>query len=240
MHLFASDNYSPYSKREDRADAPTEKQLLERMRTRGAEALADDELLSLVIRVGTPSMTALEQSRRVLETLGGTAGRVTRVSLDKLRMVEGLGIKKASLIAAAFELGRRLAERDSSTVSVITGSDEIVRMFKPKLSILSHEEFWVVFLSSANTVLDRIRISQGGVTSTTADPKIILKKAVELLASAIILVHNHPSGVCDPSPNDQLLTKKIADSAALFDISVRDHVIVTSGKCFSFNDNGLL
>lgn len=206
----------------------------------GVESLADDELLSIIIREGTPSMSAVQQARNVLDVLGGGITGIPRVGLNRLRMIQGLGIKKAILISCAFELGRRFAERDSSALNIISGCDDIIRIFKPKLSVLSHEEFWVVFLSSANTVLDRIRISQGGVTSTTADPKIILKKAVELLASALILVHNHPSGMCEPSENDCVLTQKIADSAALFDISVHDHIIITSGRCFSFKEKGLL
>ncbi|MCD7969370.1 MAG: DNA repair protein RadC [Alistipes sp.] len=239
--LFASDNAATKTrKQQEGEELPTEKQIRERLLARGAESLQDDELLSIIIREGTPSMTALEQARKVLENLGGDIWAVTRLNIKRLRMVEGLGIKKAALIASAFELGRRFAERESSTMSIITGHDDIFRMFKPKLSLLAHEEFWVVYLSSANTVLDKIRISHGGVTSTTADPKIILKKAVELLASAIILVHNHPSGICEPSENDRILTKKIADSAALFDISVHDHVIVTASKCFSFRHEGLV
>ncbi|MCC8019619.1 MAG: DNA repair protein RadC [Rikenellaceae bacterium] len=219
---------------------PIERQILDKLRARGVESLADDELLSVIIREGTPSMTALAQARKVLDELGGGITGIPRIGLNRLRMVEGLGMRKAILISCAFELGRRFAERESSTLNIVTGCDDIIRTFKPKLSVLSHEEFWVVFLSSANTVLDRIRISQGGVTSTTADPKIILKKAVELLASALVLVHNHPSGMCEPSENDCVLTQKIADSAALFDISVHDHIIITSGRCFSFKEKGLL
>lgn len=217
-----------------------ERQIREKLLARGPEVLSDEELLSIIIREGTPSMTAVEQSRKVLGELGGELAGLSRVSLGRLRMIEGLGIKKAALISCAFELGRRFAEKESASLDLISCSEDIIRMFKPKLSVLTHEEFWVVFLSSANTVLDRIRISQGGVTSTTADPKIILKKAIELLASAIILVHNHPSGMSDPSENDRILTRKIAESAAIFDISVHDHIIIIAGKCFSFRDNNIL
>jgi DNA repair proteins len=108
------------------------------------------------------------------------------------------------------------------------------------LDRMQHEEFWAIYLSGANTVIDKVKIGQGGVSGVTVDHKLIVKRALELLASSIILVHNHPSGLARPSEEDKMLTNRIKAAASLFDISVHDHIIITSGESFSFAENGLI
>ncbi len=103
---------------------------------------------------------------------------------------------------------------------------------------MPHEEFWVLYLNASNKILDRVRISQGGVTGTVVDYKLIVKRAVERLAQGILLVHNHPSGNPLPSDADTLITEKLVRAASLFEITVADHVIITSGECYSFRSHG--
>lgn len=218
----------------------TDKEVREKLVSRGAESLSDTELLSILIQDGSASGCTSELASRVLNSAGGTLSTLSRIDMRKLRITEGLGIKKAAILTAAFELGRRIECEKFASPIMIKNNEDIEKMFRPKMSNLRHEEFWVVYLSTANTVLGQTKISQGGSSSTTVDHKIIVKKAVELLSSGIILVHNHPSGVAKPSKDDKVLTDKVAAAAALFDISILDHLIITSGECFSFRGAGLV
>ena len=111
---------------------------------------------------------------------------------------------------------------------------------RSQLERLGHEEFWLLVLSQANRVRRKYRISQGGMAATVVDPKIIFKKAIDMQANAIVMVHNHPSGQCHPSPEDDRLTRKITDGASLLDIRVLDHVIVTPNGYYSYHDQGRL
>lgn len=120
----------------------------------------------------------------------------------------------------------------------IMSDRDVIELFQPELAILPHEEFWVLYLNASNKILDRVRISQGGVTGTVVDYKLIVKRAVERLAQGILLVHNHPSGNPLPSDADTLITEKLVRAASLFEITVADHVIITSGECYSFRSHG--
>ena len=105
---------------------------------------------------------------------------------------------------------------------------------------MKHEECWVLYLTSSNRLLERQRVSQGGVQATVVDHRLIIKRALELLSTQIILTHNHPSGAAEPSAADKVLTRKVAEAAALFDIKVLDHVIISSEGEFSFRREGLM
>mgnify|MGYP000811538619 CR=1 FL=1 len=118
--------------------------------------------------------------------------------------------------------------------------DDVVRLFRPQLERLSHEECWVVYLTSSNRVIERYRISQGGVTGTVVDHRLIVKRALELLATQLILVHNHPSGTPEASAQDKALTERVARAAALFDIRLLDHIIIARDGDFSFLREGLM
>ena len=111
-------------------------------------------------------------------------------------------------------------------------------MFRPLIAELPYEEFWALYLNSSNRVLDRVRISQGGVSATVVDHRLIVKRAVEKLAHAVILVHNHPSGSELPSEEDRTVPERVAQAVSLFDIALLDHIIVTSGPCYSFRNEG--
>ena len=164
-----------------------------------------------------------------------------RIALDgpgKLRSVAQLGIARAALVSAALEIGRRGRAAENSMRDQIMSDRDVIELFQPELAILPHEEFWVLYLNASNKILDRVRISQGGVTGTVVDYKLIVKRAVERLAQGILLVHNHPSGNPLPSDADTLITEKLVRAASLFEITVADHVIITSGECYSFRSHG--
>ncbi len=205
-----------------------------KMTSRGVEALDDRELLSLLLED--------EQLAEVLlSTYGGSLSRLTSEPEARLRMVGGLGLKRARMLLLATEFGRRVAAAGAAESDFIATSDDVVRIFRPQLERLSHEECWAVYLTASNRVIERQRVSQGGVTGTVVDHRLIVKRALELLATQLILVHNHPSGTPEASAQDRALTERIARAAALFDIRLLDHVIIArGGDYFSFREGGMI
>lgn len=212
----------------------TDREIREKLATRGVESLADAELISVVIQEGDPGGSAVELAEKVLTAADGSLAQLGRMDFGRMRQLSGLGVKRAAWLSAALELGRRLKIEESSAAEFVRGHHDVVRIFRPILAGLPHEEFWVVYLTTANRVMDRVRISQGGVSGTVVDYKLIVKRAVELLASSIIMVHNHPSGLAQPSPDDLAVTEQVARAASLFDIALIDHIIISQESYFSF------
>lgn len=204
----------------------------------GVAMLTDAELISIIIREGTPAHSAVELAENLISNTEGGLTSLSRAGIRQLRMTTGLGVQRAAALTAAFELARRLKKGETPTLRQITTNEDIIKIFRPRIAHLPHEEFWVLYLSVANTVVGESRVSQGGVSSTVVDHRLIVKRAVELLASGIILIHNHPSGVAQPSGDDLILTRKIIEAASLFNITVLDHLIVTAGECLSFRHAG--
>ena len=154
--------------------------------------------------------------------------------------VGGLGVRVARLLRAAAEYGRRVAASRASEAEVIATSDDVVALFRPQLETLAYEECWAVYLTSSNRIIERQRISQGGVQGTVVDHRLVVKRALELLATQLVLIHNHPSGAAAPSPQDKVLTERVAQAAALFDIRLLDHIIIAREGDFSFLRAGLV
>lgn len=203
----------------------------ERLVRGGAGSLGDEELLGVLVG---------EKAEGLLEECGSLHGLADK-GFGALRVAAGLGSTGAATLAAALELGRRVAAAEASNLpNKIASNEDVIDIFRPQLAALSYEEFWVLFLSGANTVVGREKIGQGGVAGGTVDHRIVVKRAVELLASAIILVHNHPTGMAEPSGEDGAITRRIVEAASLFDIAVVDHLILTSGGAFSFRHANLL
>ena len=161
-------------------------------------------------------------------------------NIEFLKTFNGIGKAKAVSIAAALELGKRRKEAETIKNNKITGSKDAADHFFPILGDLNHEEFWIMLLNRGNKVLETFMISQGGVSGTVIDVRIILKPAIEKLASSIILCHNHPSGTMQASDADIKITKKIKNAAELLDIAVLDHLIIGQNQYLSFADEGLL
>lgn len=205
----------------------------------GADSMDEKELVTMLLGSGSDQA----ETERIVEALFsecGNLGSLRRLNLSRLRMIGGMGVRRAEKIVAALELGRRVALLDSAEKRVITSNEDVVAMMRPMLQDLLHEECWAIYLTSTNGVLEQMRISQGGVQATVVDTRCVVKRALELLAPKIILVHNHPSGMAKPSAQDVALTTKIQQAAQLFDIELIDHVIVSSEGSYSFRSAGQL
>ena len=209
------------------------KNIHDKMAARGAEALDNAELLTLLTEDA-------QAARALLEAYDGSPVRIAGESEARLRMVGGLGLKRARLLLAAAEFGRRAEADRAAEADFVATSDDVVRLFRPQLERLAHEECWVVYLTSSNRIIERQRVSQGGVTGTVVDHRLIVKRALELLATQLILIHNHPSGTPEASGQDRTLTERVARAAALFDIRLLDHLIIAREGDFSFLREGLI
>ena len=215
------------------------KNLHDKLHSRGASALSDKELLALLVESPNDSRSPLQIADGLLAECGSLQG-VVRADLSRLRMVEGIGLRRAERLVVAAEIGRRVAVVDESEVIKISTDADVVRLMRPQMELMQYEECWVLYLTSSNRLIERQRVSQGGVQATVVDHRLIVKRALELLATQIILVHNHPSGTAEPSGADKVLTQKVADAAALFDIKLLDHVIISRGGNFSFRREQIL
>jgi DNA repair protein RadC len=216
-------------------DRPREKLLL-----KGKAALSDAELIAILIGSGTPKLTAVDVAKLILSAVSNDLNELAKLSVKDLMKHKGIGEAKAITIVSALELGRRRKETAAAARITITCSTDIYNYMKPHLLDLPHEEFWVILLNRANVIMKKIPVSIGGVAGTVADPKIIFKHAIEHLASALILVHNHPSGNLKPSAADISLTKKVKEAGALLDLPVLDHLIFADQAYYSFADEGVL
>lgn len=216
-------------------DRPREKLLL-----KGKNALSDAELIAILIGSGNRTETAVELSKKILASVNNDLNQLAKLNLNDLMQFNGIGEAKAITIAAALELGRRRKESVEERKIAINSSKIAYEAISDVLSDLPHEEFWVLYLNRKNEIIKRENISKGGVTGTVADGKIIFKNAVNLLASSVILCHNHPSGNLKPSEADIKLTKKMKEIGVIMETPVVDHIIVGNNNYFSFADENLL
>ena len=217
-------------------DRPREKMML-----KGAEALSNAELLAILINNGTRDRSAVDVCKDLLSKVNNDLQRLAGLSIKEILKLKtkGIGEAKAIAIAAALELGVR-RDTAGNKREVITQSNEVAAFLKSKLQYKKHEVFAVLFLNQANKIMHYEVLSEGGITGTIADPRIILRKALSHDAVNIILCHNHPSGSIKPSRADKELTAKIKDAASLFDMTVLDHIIVSEDGHYSFADDGIL
>ena len=212
----------------------------EKLRSKGAENLSDSELLAILINNGTRMKTAVDLAKEVLQIGKNSLNSLGKLSVKELMKVNGIGEAKAITIAAALEIGRRRQASLPLEKPIIKDSREIAQYLQALLRDHHHEVFVVVFLNRANRINHFEIVSEGGITGTVADPRIILKKALEEDAVNLILCHNHPSGNLLPSRADEELTVKIKEAAKYFDIKVLDHIIVSEEGYYSFADEGIL
>ncbi|HYG00906.1 MAG TPA: DNA repair protein RadC [Chryseosolibacter sp.] len=216
-------------------DRPREKLLL-----KGPGSLSDAELFAILLGTGTRTLSAVDLAKNILASVNHNMHDVARLSAKDLMRIKGIGEAKAISIMAALEIGRRRKETEPEEKPKIAASRDAYLLVSAHLTDLPYEEFWVLMLNRANRVVRKLRISQGGVAGTVADPKIIFRSALEDLASGIILAHNHPSGNLNASQADIDLTKRIKEAGRLLEIQLLDHIIVAGQKYFSFADEGLL
>ena len=217
-------------------DQPRKKLLM-----KGADTLSNSELLAILINNGTIEQTALDVAKALLQSVNNDLQRLAGLSIKEMvkQNIKGLGEAKSITIAAALELGIRRSVNNTKK-EYITRSGDIADYLRATLEFKKQEVFAVVFLNRGNKVTHTEIISEGGMTSTVADPRIILRKALEHEATAIILCHNHPSGNLKPSNADEILTQKIKQAASFLDIRIMDHIIVSNEGYFSFADEGML
>jgi len=216
-------------------DRPREKLL-----SKGPEALSDSELLAILIHNGTREKTAVDLAKEIIRLGKNNLAELGKLSIKELMKIKGIGEAKAITIAAAMELGRRRQATGLLEKPVVANSNDVAGYLQAMLKDYRHEVFAVLFLNRANKINHFEIISEGGITGTVADPRVILKKALEEDAVSIILCHNHPSGSLKPSKADEELTFKIKEAAKYFDIKVVDHIIVSDAGFYSFADEGIL
>ena len=215
------------------------KSLHDKLKSRGVASLKDEELLALLLELSVDSHDHNALANKLISSCGSRS-QLAQTELPKLRMLEGIGLKGAESLLLASELGRRVASEAGVGVDSINTDSDVERLMRPLMGAMQHEECWAIYLTSSNRIIEHQRISQGGVQATVVDHRLIIKRALELLATQIILVHNHPSGLAEPSSADKTLTQKVQDAAQLFDIRLLDHIIISRESSYSFRRHNLL
>lgn len=213
----------------------------EKLQLKGKAALSDAELIAILLRTGVTGNSALDIAKKILHHVNGDLNELGKLTVAEIKKLEkGLGDTKAITIVAALELGRRRQSTEVREKPLITSSRNSFDYIYPEIADLPHEEFYVMYLNKGNRVMTHKHISSGGISGTVVDMRIVLKHAIELLASSIIAVHNHPSGNLKPSQQDVSLTKNMKEAANLMGISLLDHLIIGEKNYYSFADNGMI
>ena len=225
---FSIKNWSP-------DDQPREKLLY-----KGKVTLSDAELVAILIGSGNREESAVALCKRILASVDNNLSELGKLSIKQLMEFKGIGEAKAISIAAALELGRRRRGEEALEKKKITSSKSVFELMQPIIGELQHEEFWIIYLNNSNKVIQKNQLSKGGITGTLVDVRLVLKNALEVGATGLILAHNHPSGTLKPSTADKQITQKLKAAAESLDIKVLDHLIVTEKAYFSFADESLL
>ncbi len=217
------------------ADKPREKFI-----SRGRKQMTDAELIAILIGSGTKRESALQLSRKILKAYDNDLNELGKLTVEQLMKFNGIGTAKAVSILAAIEIGNRSRYSASHKKESIRNSQAVFELLHPYISDLPHEEFWIVYLNNSNRVIRFEQLSKGGISGTLVDVRLVMKKALELRATSLVLAHNHPSGTLTPSEADKLLTEKLIKASGSLDIKVLDHVIFSREDYFSFADNTLI
>lgn len=216
-------------------DRPREKLIL-----KGKSALSDAELIAILIGSGSRNETAVGLSKRMLAKSSNNLNAFGKLSMEQLLQFKGIGEAKAITIIAAMELGRRRRAEEVVELAKISSSQSVFQIMQPIIGELPHEEFWIIYLNNSNKIIHKCQLSKGGITGTVVDVRLVFKVAIEQNATAIILCHNHPSGVLKASEADRQITRKLKTAGENLDIKILDHLIVTETAFLSFADDGIL
>ena len=216
-------------------DRPREKLL-----SKGAMALSQSELVAIILGSGSRELSAVALASQLLSKYDNNLLNLAKANFEDLTSVKGIGPAKAVSILACLELVKRKMNSEAKTYTQIRSSQDAYYVFDPLFQDLQHEEFWVIYLNRNNRLIKSENLSKGGVAGTVVDQKIIFKRALQLLASSIVLAHNHPSGNLKPSQEDLRITKKITAGAEILGLKVLDHLILSESGYFSFSDEGIL
>lgn len=212
----------------------------EKLRDKGKTVLSDAELVAILIGSGSREESAVDLCKRILASVDYNLNALGKLSINQLMEFKGIGEAKAITIVAAMELGRRRRLEDAVQLDKITSSRSVFDVMQPILGELPHEEFWILYLNNSNKVIQKNQLSKGGITGTLVDVRLVLKSALEVGATSLILCHNHPSGTLKPSQADKDITQKLKNAAQSLDIKVLDHLIITEKTYFSFADESIL
>ena len=216
-------------------DQPREKLLY-----KGKAALSDAELVAILIGSGNRQESAVDLCKRILANTNNNLSALGKLSIKQLMEYKGIGEAKAISIIAALELGRRRRGEEALENKKITSSSSVFELMQPVIGELQHEEFWIIYVNNSNKVIQKNQLSKGGITGTLVDVRLVLKNALEVGATGLILAHNHPSGTLKPSEADKQITQKLKAAAQSLDIKVLDHLIITEKAYFSFADETIL
>ena len=219
----------------DVSDRPREK-----LKSQGASYLSNAELFAVLIGSGSSSESAVGLMKRILLSVNNDLQKFDQLPIERLVEFKGIGEVKAIKLKAVVELSKRFQKQQPDKTTVLNSSKIVYESIYMDLDTLPHEEFWILYLNQSNRLLEKYRLSKGGITQTTVDLRLAFKRAFEVGATGLILAHNHPSGGLTPSGSDEQITRKFKLAAASVDLRILDHLIVSKKGYFSFADEGLL
>ena len=211
----------------------------EKMMAKGPGALSNAELLAILIGSGSARESAVDLVRRVMASRGDSLRSLGQMTIGELMDFNGIGEAKAITLLAACELGKRRQAEEARQRIDLSSAQSIFEYLQPKMQDLPTEEAWIVLLNQNFKLIgDAIRLSQGGLTETAVDVRIIVKHAILNNATVVVLAHNHPSNNASPSGQDDRITRQVADALKLMRLHLADHIIVTEGKYYSYMEHG--
>ena len=220
------------------SDLPASDRPRERLISEGADSLSEAELLAILLRVGVPGESAVLVGQRLLHKFKGLAG-IHRAPFEELVAEHGIGMAKAAQIKAAIELGRRLTLESPEERPTINSPADAAALVMYEMSALEQEHLRVILLDRRNRVLETVEIYKGSVNSSQIRVGEIFKEAIRKNASALIVIHNHPSGDPTPSPDDVAVTRAIVQAGKMLDVDVLDHMVIGQGRWVSLKERGL-
>ena len=220
-------------------DIPAAARPREKLLTRGPAALADAELIALLLRTGLRGTSVLQLAQQLLDAFDGLQGLLQANAAD-LKRIKGLGPAKRAEITAVMELARRSLAQQLAQRTVLSSPQHVKDFLRLQLAHEGQEVFAVMFLDVQNQLLQFEPMFRGTLSQTSVYPREVVKRALALQASAVILAHNHPSGIAEPSRADEFLTQSLKQSLALIDVRVIDHLVVGADHAISFAERGLL
>ena len=220
-------------------DLPADARPREKLLQHGAATLTDAELLALLLRTGFKGLGVLQLAQSVIDQFGGYAGLLHAQAAD-LKGIKGLGPAKRAELAAVIEMARRALAQKLAAAPVFDSPQAVKDYLQLHLGSLPHEVFAVLFLDSQHKLLGLERLFTGTLGQTSVYPREVVKRALARNAGAVILAHNHPSGVAEPSRADEFLTQTLKNALALVDVRVIDHLVIGQGQVVSFAERGLL
>lgn len=211
----------------------------ERLLRDGVKALANHELVALILRTGTRSETAMDLATRILVERGGLRGLMDS-TVEELSSIKGVGLAKAATLKGALELGRRVNLSSNDGQASVTSPSDVSNLLMEEMKFLDREHFRTVLLNTKNRIIDIEAVSVGSLSSSIVHPREVFKGPIKKSAAALILVHNHPSGDPTPSSEDVGVTKRLIESGKLLGIEILDHVIIGDNKYCSLKEKGLI